>query len=182
MAHFLDEALTRELRAVLAARDRRGEFRQAAVGAGAHRAVRPSVRGDRIHWLSAPYEPAERRVLDGLEALRLGLNEQAGLGLFDLECHYAIYPPGARYARHRDRSPAGAERVVSIVLYLGEAWSAGDGGELVLYGEPPVTVAPVPGTLVAFASADLEHEVLPTRIERRSLTGWYRRRAMMPAP
>jgi SM-20-related protein len=95
----------------------------------------------------------------------------------DLECHYAIYPPGTHYRRHLDRSPAGAERVVSLVLYLNEDWNPADGGELKLYTEPGVLIVPSGGTLVLFVSESLEHEVLPTRAVRLSLTGWFRRRA-----
>ncbi len=174
---FLDAGLVQELQLAIDLRDSRGEFRAAAVGAGVARTVRPSVRGDRIQWLDRPQGPAESQLLERLETLRLALNEQGGLGVFDLECHYAMYPPGARYARHLDRSAAGAERIVSVVLYLNPQWQDSDGGQLRLYSNPVVEVAPCGGTLVLFMSESLEHEVLETRAERRSLTGWYRRRA-----
>ena len=172
---FLSGPELAALSGVLDARDARGDFRPAATGAGAHRAVRPSIRGDRIHWLIEP-AGVEQALLARLEELRLALNRELGLNVFELECHYAVYPVGARYARHVDRSPAGAERVVSIVLYLNGTWSAAAGGQLRLHTDPPVDVLPVGGTLVMFMSERLEHEVLPTAVERRSLTGWYRRR------
>ena len=51
----------------------------------------------------------------------------------------------------------------------------GDGGELVLYGASGVEiVAPTFGTTVIFPSSELEHEVLPARRERYSVTGWLR--------
>lgn len=172
---FLDPAELAAVRERLLARDAAGDFRPAATGAGSARAVRPSIRGDRIHWLIEPVG-AEQALLARLEELRLTLNAQLGLNVFELECHYAVYPVGARYARHADRSPAGAERVVSVVLYLNETWRSEDGGQLRLYSEVPLDVEPCGGTLVLFMSERLEHEVLPTRVERCSLTGWYRRR------
>jgi len=172
---YLTPAELAGLSRALCERDARGDFRPAATGAGAQRAVRPSIRGDRIHWLIEP-QGAERDLLARLEELRLLLNAELGLTVFELECHYAVYPVGARYARHVDRSPAGAERVVSLVLYLNDGWGDQQGGELRLHAGPPLDVRPAGGTLVLFMSERLEHEVLPATRERRSLTGWYRRR------
>jgi SM-20-related protein len=177
---FLPAVEVAAIRAHIGAVEAAGGFRAAAVGAGAARAVRPRVRGDRLAWIDAA-TPVEVALLARFEALRLALNEALGLGLFDLEAQYAIYPPGARYARHADRSLQGAERVVSVVLYLNEGWRAEDGGELVLYpATGAVRVAPLAGTLVAFRSERLEHEVELTRRERHSVVGWFRRRARLP--
>lgn len=155
-----------------------GELRPAAVGAGTGRAVRTDVRGDAIQWLLVPETDAERRVLGSFEALRLALNRGLQLGLHELECHYARYAPGTHYARHLDRSPAGSERVVSVVQYLNPDWRVGDGGELALYVDGrEILVEPRGGTLVTFLSERYEHEVRTARVVRRSLTGWFRRRA-----
>jgi SM-20-related protein len=163
-------------------RDAGGEFRPAAVGAGDGRAVRPAIRGDRIGWLTMAAGDAERQLLARFEALRVALNRDLMLGLADLECHYAIYESGARYARHLDRSPKGAERVVSVVLYLNEDWVPGDGGELLIATpEGDLRVEPRAGTLVAFLSQRFEHEVLPALRTRRSLTGWFRLRPVIGA-
>ncbi|MCZ8131898.1 MAG: 2OG-Fe(II) oxygenase [Steroidobacteraceae bacterium] len=176
---FLDAALVRELALELDGRAVRGELRAAAVGAGARRMVLEDVRGDRIQWLREPGTRAEAAALSRLEALRLALNERLYLGLHELECHYALYPPGAHYARHLDRSPAGVERVVSIVLYLNPGWDARDGGELRLHlPDGTRDVVPQGGTLAVFLSERLEHEVRPATRPRRSLTGWFRRRPL----
>ncbi len=180
---FLPASLVAALRSRIGELDAAGAFRPAAVGAGAARAVRPAVRGDRLCWLEPPATADERLFLGRIEALRLALNGRLQLGLFDFECQYAIYGPGARYARHLDRSPAGAERVVSVVAYLNDGWTAADRGELQLYVDSDrVTVAPAGGTLVIFESARFEHEVCPASRERFSIAGWYRRRARVPAP
>lgn len=180
---FADPDLVRGLVAEVARRDAGGEFRAAAVGAGQNRAVRPEIRGDRICWLLTAESAAERALLSRLEALRVELNRALQLGLVDLECHYAIYAPGTRYVRHLDRSARGAERVVSLVLYLNEDWQDPDGGELVIAaagGE--VAIAPRGGTLVAFLSQRLEHEVRVAHRGRTSLTGWFRRRPASGMP
>ena len=144
---------------------------------GAHR----DVRGDRIAWLDeTPATTAETALLAWLAALRDACNRELLLGLFDFEGHYAVYPPGAAYARHRDRFRDDDTRVLSCVLYLNEAWRREEGGALRLYvsEDAPLDVFPEGGTLVAFLSDTFEHEVLPATRERIALSGWFRRRAL----
>jgi SM-20-related protein len=151
--------------------------RPAAIGRGRGRRLLPDTRGDRIRWLN-PEVPAECAVLAHLEALRIGLNRRLFLNLEELEAQFAAYPPGARYARHRDVFRDDTRRVVSLVCYLNREWDTDDGGALRLYlpeGDS-VDVAPLGGRLVAFLSADFEHEVLPVRRERLSIAAWLRRR------
>ena len=174
---FAAAGLVRDLGAAVRQRDAAGEFRAAAVGAGQNRAVRPQIRGDRICWIARPAGAAETEILARFDALRVELNRTLMLGLVDFECHYAIYAPGARYARHLDRSPRGAERVVSVALYLNEDWDAADGGELVIAAaDGEVVVVPAGGTLATFLSQRFEHEVRAAGRARISLTGWFRRR------
>jgi SM-20-related protein len=170
--------LAEEARALRAA----GAFRAAGVGGDRRRAR--ELRGDEILWLEpASASAAQRAALDALEALRLELNRECLLGLFELEAHLAAYPPGAGYPTHVDRLRDDDARVLSIVLYLNADWRVEDGGALRLYLEgagraPYADIAPVGGTLVAFLSGEFPHEVLPARRERLSLTGWFRRRAL----
>lgn len=166
------------------ARERRAAsaFHRAGVGVG--RRHEPPVRGDEIVWLEqALATPSQRAAFDRLEALRLALNRELALGLFELETHFSVYPPGARYTTHLDRFHDDDSRVLSVVLYLNRDWRAADGGALRLYletadREPFIDVPPVGGTLVAFLSGRFPHEVLPARRERLSLTGWFRRRGI----
>jgi SM-20-related protein len=171
-------ALAAEARALRAA----GAFRPGGVGADGRQAA--ELRGDEVLWLdaSAP-STAQRGVLDQLEALRLELNRECLLGLFELEAHFAVYPPGAGYPTHVDRLRDDDARVLSIALYLNADWQPEDGGALRLYleaaGRPPYAdIPPVGGTLVAFLSERFPHAVLPARRERLGLTGWFRRRAV----
>lgn len=143
----------------------------------AHRLNR-FVRTDETRWLSHD-QAADREFLDWTERLRLGLNRRLFLGLFDYEAHYARYPGGAFYRKHRDAFDDGTvNRVVSTVLYLNPGWGADDGGEMVLYaddGETVIeTVMPLYGRLAVFLSDRFPHEVLPTRRTRYSIAGWFR--------
>ena len=171
--------LVTALRETMRRRDAAAEFRAAGVGRGDRRAERPEIRGDRSAWLEeTALSTPERTLWEALERLRLGLNRTTLLGLFALEAHYAIYPPGAFYRRHRDAFRDDDARVLSWVLYLNADWQARDGGALRIHvsDREPRDVLPVGGTLVCFLSERFEHEVLPATRERLSLTGWFRRR------
>ena len=176
---FLPKATIVALASEARRRDAAGEFRNARIGRGLDRIERRDVRGDRMLWLEAQAPArAERALWRALERLRIALNEATFIGLFAFEGHYALYPPGARYRRHRDRFRDDDARVLSCVLYLNQAWTAADGGALRIYlpGNDSRDVLPVGGTLVCFLADRYEHEVLPATRERLAITGWFRRR------
>lgn len=148
----------------------------AAVGRAEGRARREDIRADSTCWLDDPRcgEPA-RRFLDDLAEVRTQLNRRLFLGLRSVEAHYAAYPPGGGYARHRDRFRDSDARRVSWVTYLNADWGEEDGGALRLWREDGAIVElPPVGGSVCFLS-ELEHEVLPARRERLSIAGWMRR-------
>jgi SM-20-related protein len=181
-ADFLPQAMVAALADEAHARDAAGEFHAAGVGRGAAHVRRSDVRGDRILWLDQNVASSSQHPFwQALDALRLALNETLLLGLFSFEGHYALYPPGSYYRRHRDQfRGAGPSdiRVISCAMYLNENWALADGGALRIYdGERVRDVLPVAGTLVCFLSDRFEHEVLPATRERLSLSGWFRRRA-----
>ena len=156
-----------------------GAMRHAGVGRGLARATDPAVRGDVVHWLDPAQAAAcERELLGSLESVRVAVNQAMLLGLFEFEGHYAIYPPGGGYARHRDRFRDDDARVLSCVTYLNADWRNADGGCLRLYLDDgsSIDVEPRAGTFVAFLSERFEHEVLPATRERCSVAGWFRRR------
>lgn len=162
----------------------------AAVGRSDGRALRNDIRADATRWLDDPRcgAPAAE-FLAHLGHIRTTLNRSLFLGLAECEAHYAAYPPGGGYARHRDRFRDSDARVVSWVTYLNADWSADDGGALRLYwgddnpgAESPgnkslddgsIDVSPVGGS-ICFLSG-LEHEVLPAMRERLSIAAWFRR-------
>jgi SM-20-related protein len=160
------------------ARQARGEFAAARVGSRASLQRREDIRGDFICWLREPLYAAERILLDDLEQLRLDLNREAFLGLFELELHYAWYPPGLGYARHVDQPQGTTRRAVSLVLYLNAGWEPSAGGALRIFDAVDGfrDIEPIAGRLVCFLTAAREHAVLPARRGRLSISGWFRGR------
>jgi SM-20-related protein len=156
----------------------RGDFHAAHIGGTTSVQRREEIRGDFTCWITQPLLPAEQALLDAFERLRLDLNREAMLGLFDLELHYAWYPPGAGYARHVDQPRGRAHRQLSLVLYLNEGWTPGAGGELRIFDAAGGhrDIEPVAGRLACFLTPGREHAVLPTLRDRLSISGWFRAR------
>lgn len=183
--HFIDSTLCHALRAegqqLLAAR----AMRAARIGRDDSLQHREDVRGDLIAWLDpAALSPAQRVYNQRLEDLRRAVNATLFLGAFDIELHFACYPPGARYQKHMDRHRDTQMRLLSCILYLNEEWNENDGGQLRLYLPDAETrdITPRGGTLVTFLSDQFPHEVLPARRERWSITGWMRARDTRDPP
>jgi SM-20-related protein len=174
--HFLASPQVRSLVDCARLRRERGDFAAARIGSAQQR---PEIRGDATCWITPPLLlPAERTLLAELEHLRLSLNAQDLLGLFELELHYAWYPPGAGYARHVDQPQGRAQRRVSLVLYLNEDWTPAAGGELRFFDAAGLhrDIEPIAGRLVCFLTPGREHAVLPTQRDRLSISGWFRAR------
>jgi len=153
--------------------------RQLTPAATGPHGTRGDIRGDHTFWFEASaLTAAQEPYWLVMEALRTALNRELLLGLDELEAHHALYPPGTRYAKHRDRFRDDDARVLSSVLYLNPEWRKENGGQLRLYPlqNPHVDIYPITGTLVLFLSAEFEHEVLPATRERLSIAGWFRQR------
>ncbi|CAG2161091.1 2OG-Fe(II) oxygenase [Cupriavidus numazuensis] len=145
---------------------------------GANRAT-TLLRGDSTRWFQPDaLSTAQQAFADRIEALRHALNRDLFLGLIDSESHYAVYRPGAAYARHLDCLRNNVSRVISAVFYLNEAWQDAEGGALRLYlaDQSYHDVFPRAGTLLLFLSAQFEHEVLPATRDRVSIACWMRQR------
>jgi len=140
------------------------------------------LRGDSTLWLDDPAcGPSARALLAALDALRGELNRRLLLGLDEVEAHFAHYPPGAGYARHRDRFRSDDARVLSLVVYLNPNWPDDAGGALRLHlPEGALDIAPRLGTVAVFLSDAVEHEVLPANRARFSVAAWFRQRARSP--
>jgi SM-20-related protein len=174
---FLTPALITQLADECRQRDDNGDLAQAGIGRAEQRSVQQSIRGDKIQWLEQAMSPAIDHYLNSMAALRNMLNEQLFLGLESNENHFALYPPGAFYQRHIDRFRDNDSRTISSVLYLNAHWETDFGGELRLFcNDQHLDVPPIANRLLLFVSADIWHEVLPTKVERLSLTGWFKRR------
>ena len=173
-----DMALLQRAAAEARAHAAAGRLAPAATGRADGRQF-AGLRGDATLWLDDPAcGEAARDLLAALDALRAGLNRQLLLGLEEVEAHFAHYPPGAGYARHRDRFASDDARVLSLVVYLNPDWPEAAGGQLRLHlPGGPVDVVPRLGTVACFLSEAVEHEVLPADRARFSVAAWFRRRA-----
>ncbi len=175
---FIAPGQVRSLVDCAQARQAQGEFAAARIGNDASQQRRTDIRGDFTCWLSEPLYPAERLLLEELEQLRQELNREAYLGLFELELHYAWYPPGSGYARHLDQPRSGTQRKVSLALYLNADWQPLAGGALRMFeaDEGFRDIEPLAGRLVCFLTEGREHAVLPASRDRWSISGWFRAR------
>ena len=175
---FLAPSQVRALTDCAQLRRERGDFRAARIGGNQSSQRREDIRGDSTGWIVPPLLPAEQSLCKELECLRLELNAQAWLGLFELELHYAWYLPGAGYARHVDQPQGRGQRQVSLVLYLNEAWTPAAGGELRIFEASGGhrDIDPIAGRLVCFLTPGREHAVLSTQRDRLSISGWFRAR------
>lgn len=176
----LDAPFSADLLAKLLLRcqhDSDAHFQPAHIGRGAQKQQQQAIRGDDIRWLDEQHD-TDRSYLTCMETLRMSLNAELFLGLFDYESHYAIYAAGAGYAKHLDALQGAKNRVLSSVLYLNPDWQSGDGGELLLYAADGAkilaTLTPRYGTMILFLSETFPHQVLPSHTTRRSIAGWFR--------
>jgi len=177
---FIDQELVHSLRAEALQLWSEGAFDAARVGIGDAMHLAPTVRRDWTHWLDlTELTSAQRDVAERLEALRVAINQQTFMGLFEWEGHFALYPPGSFYKRHVDVFRNHRSRLVTFILYLNPGWKMGDGGELRVYENGADAsqfqdIAPLGGTLVTFLSEQVHHEVLTSQTDRLTWTGWYR--------
>jgi SM-20-related protein len=158
-----------------------GKFRHAAVGKGGQKQVRNEIRSDEVLWMDADdLSPLQAAYWAKIEEIQLALNRRCFLGLKSFEGHFARYPIGSFYKRHLDQFQAVPHRVVTVILYLNDSWTSEDEGALRMYfpeengSERIEDVLPIGGRLVVFLSGEIPHEVLPTKKERISITGWLR--------
>lgn len=178
---FIDESFRNALLAEQMELVSEGKFRHAAVGKGGQKQVRTEIRSDEVLWMdSNDLTPLQKAYWGKIEEIRKVLNQRCFLGLRSFEGHFARYPIGSFYKKHLDQFHAVPHRVVTVILYLNEVWTAEDEGALRMYfpqadgSELIEDVMPLGGRLVVFLSGEIPHEVLPTKKERISITGWLR--------
>jgi len=177
---FFPSELIRDLNQTLDSFRKQGKLNQAGIGRKQGFHIEQSIRNDEISWFDeASLTGAQKKYLALAKELQDEINQRFYLGLFELEVHFALYSPNAFYKRHLDQHKNQDTRVLTLITYLNENWDEADGGELQIYlnSSQTVSVTPHAGTVVCFFSADFEHEVLPAKRERASLTGWFRKRA-----
>ncbi len=170
---FLSEELYKGIRAFFEERQHQDAFDKAAIGALQNNQINTAVRGDFTYWLSKERDTQLQQFWELLDELMFVMNRYCYLSLSDYEFHLAHYPVGTFYKRHLDQFVGRNNRMISVVIYLNENWTEGDGGELQVYlASGDVKIQPKARRCVLFKSADVEHEVLATHVGRDSLTGW----------
>lgn len=189
---FLPDDLTAALRAIALERQQQGQMHQAGTSQSA--ITNLNIRGDHIAWLeNDDTHPAIQHYLTLLQEVQQAANRHLMMGLAQFETHFAIYPAGsAGYATHIDQfrnhreQPAPGARTLTSIIYLNGHWPEEAGGALRLYldehDQTPAAearhldIAPLGGRLVLFLAARFWHEVLPARLPRVSVTGWFKTR------
>lgn len=153
---------------------RAAQFKKAGIGKQQQHQINEGIRGDLIQWLDKGTATAGLQLyMERVHDLMTYLNQALFLSLKDFEAHMTVYPIGAFYKRHLDQFRKDDHRKLSVICYLNEDWQNDDGGQLRIYlPHDTKDVFPIAGRLVCFRSDKLEHEVLPARRERLSLTGW----------
>lgn len=182
---IIDDFISEELRVSLLKEQsdllEAGKFRIAAVGKGEKKQVRTEIRNDQVLWIDSDnLNKFERQYWSKVEEIRKAINQRCYLGLKSFEAHFARYPIGSFYVRHMDQFQQVLYRLVTVIIYLNDSWEEENEGMLRMYlpqedgSEKILDVLPNGGRLVVFMSGEIPHEVMPTKKERISITGWLR--------
>jgi len=149
-------------------------MRKAGIGQQSDFRINESIRGDYIRWVDkTTAAPPVKLYIDRLNEMMKFINRTLFLSLKDIELHMTVYPAGAYYKRHLDQFKPGDHRKLSVICYLNDGWTDDLGGQLRIYLKRGIEdILPIAGRFVCFRSDMIEHEVLPSKKERLSLTGW----------
>ena len=135
------------------------------------------IRGDKIYWMDKSHDNVfEQEFLQLAEDFIERLNSTCYAGINGYEFHYAVYPEGSFYKRHRDQFKNDSNRKYSLINYLNHNWIEDDGGQLLVYqNDTTQKILPHSQTAVFFKSDEMEHEVTKANRQRLSITGWLKR-------
>ena len=175
---FISLPLAIKLRDHLLAMEQSGSLFEAGIGQQSDFHRDAHYRRDKICWLEPSGDHAlERLFFKQMDDFVTYLNATCFTGVSSYEFHYALYEKGSFYRKHIDRFADDDRRMFTMILYLNDMWTEGDGGELVIYHpHRREVIAPRMGTMVFFDSSALPHEVLETQVPRYSITGWLKRK------
>ena len=173
---FIPTSLATQLRNHLLALQKQNELQSAGTGNQKIALQDKSIRGDLIYWLDRAHNNVnENAFLDIIDQFILHLNRNCYTGITGYEFHYAIYPAGSFYVKHKDQFRATAQRQYTMIFYLNEDWLSKDGGQLCIHHLTHMEhIDPLSGRCIFFKSSELEHEVLLAHKARMSITGWLR--------
>jgi SM-20-related protein len=154
-------------------------FKQAAIGNKDLKQTNSEIRKDNVFWLEKGDKAIDDFFFAKIETLITELNRSFYLGINDHEFHLAHYSAGAFYKKHKDAFKSDDARKISVILYLNQNWKKENGGELKIYLEDSeMIIEPIAGRLVVFES-HLEHEVLESKTDRYSITGWLKNKSRL---
>ncbi|MBL7893779.1 MAG: 2OG-Fe(II) oxygenase [Bacteroidia bacterium] len=156
------------------------QLKQAGIGKNAEHLTNTDIRSDFIYWVGENDTELQSLFFHFMPELTQALNRRFYLGLKEHEFHLALYPPGSFYKKHKDAFKSDDARKITVLLYLNQNWKQEDGGELILYKDDnsSLTIEPLGGRLLVFES-EMEHEVLLSKANRYSLTGWIKNKSRL---
>ncbi|MDC0535049.1 2OG-Fe(II) oxygenase [Francisellaceae bacterium] len=159
--------------------EKENEFDKAGIGKDIEHQIKTEIRGDWVYWLSKnDQQKGVQYYFNAIDKLRALINYSFFLSLTDFEAHFAVYPIGKFYLKHRDQFKGNDIRQISLVFFLNDEWKPSDQGELCVDNDKETKIIePIANRLVCFKSS-LEHEVLPTNAKRYSLTGWLKKESV----
>lgn len=148
-------------------------FDKAGIGTFSTHHIDKEVRGDYVYWLSPEEDQSIAFYFEGINLIIQTLKRYCFLPISGSEFHLAHYPRGTFYEKHIDQFKGRGNRLMSVIFYLNDDWTAEEGGALKLYlAEREEVIAPVGNRLVLFKSDIVPHEVMTTHVNRYSITGW----------
>ncbi len=177
--NFLPAAIAEDILEEIKCKWKEDDFKKAGVGRGNDFGVRSEIRTDKTLWLNPnQLSKALKYYWDIIEEYKLELNRAFFLSLVEFEAHLAVYPVGSFYKKHLDQFKSVQNRLITCILYLNKSWNELDGGQLRIFSERAssgdVDIFPEFNSFVSFKSSLVYHEVLPTKRERFSVSGWLR--------
>lgn len=146
-------------------------FKPAKIGPAIEEKRISAIRNDMTFWIDKDRDQALYPFFNLVEELIGQVAQQLFLSLKGFEFHLASYSKGGFYKAHLDQFDSRSNRMISLIVYLNEDWNTCDGGELLIH-DPQLTVEPILNRAVLFRSDRVLHEVLASKKERKSLTGW----------
>ncbi len=147
-------------------------FKPAKISKGNNKSINKEVRNDSNLWLTNS-EQSFQPIWHLQNLISQTLKKELFLPIKRYETQLSLYSPNQFYKRHADKHSKMPARLISQVFYLSD-WSHKNQGELIIYKiKNNIKIAPIKNSLIIFLS-ELEHEVLPTKQIRKSITTWYR--------
>lgn len=170
--HFLSSEHYQNLKNFMLRVHEADKFNQAGIGALFFNQRLTSVRSDFTYWIDRNRDTELSFYFNLVDEMISYLNRYCFLSLSGFEFHFAHYPEGSFYKKHVDQFKDRSNRMITLVYYFNDDWQEGNGGELKIYHNDEIIIQPLANRCVLFRTEGMEHEVLLSKSDRYSLTGW----------